>query len=111
MSTGGSRLAGPYAAYNENHAYSRDATVRGLLKAGCRYQIEKSIAVGIISVGAGVIGLALAVILRVVGVDSNDVTGDSVGLGALGFLLAFIVACCAYAVLLPRAGLETLDRR
>lgn len=50
------------------------------------------IAVGIISLGYGALGLALSTIVSTVGADPAAVSGDSVGLGRLGFLVLFTAA-------------------
>lgn len=86
------------------------ATARGFLRAGHWYQSEKAIAVGIESLGYGVIGVGLFVLLSLLGADPETVSADSVGAGLLGFLLGFIAAACAYTVLLPRARMESLGQ-
>lgn len=84
------------------------ATARGFLKADHWYQTEKSIAIVIESLGYGVIGVALATIFSTVGVDPNEVSGNSVAMGLLGFLVMFIVSACVYVAALPRGKMETL---
>ncbi|MGP5195761.1 hypothetical protein [Arthrobacter rhombi] len=84
------------------------ATARGFLKDDHWYQTEKSIAVGIVAGGFGLIGVALASILANLGVTARATSSVSVGWGLLGFVFLFIAAICAYVVFLPRAQTETL---
>ncbi|MDD0856969.1 hypothetical protein NHF46_02435 [Arthrobacter alpinus] len=51
--------------------------------------------------GYGILGVALGTIVGLVGLDQDEVSGNSVAMGMLGFLLLFTVAVCAYAALLP----------
>ncbi|MBB2996522.1 hypothetical protein [Paeniglutamicibacter cryotolerans] len=85
------------------------ATTREFSKAGHWFQIQKSIAVGIMALGYGAIGVALATIITTVGVDPEPVPGNSVGIGLFGFLLLFTTAACVYAAVFPRAKFESLD--
>lgn len=84
------------------------ATAREFFRDDHWFQTQKSIAVGIMALGYGVIGVALATIITAVGVDPDEVSGNSVAMGLLGFLLLFTVAACVYAAVFPRAKLETL---
>ena len=76
-------------------------------KDGHSFQSQKSIAVGIMALGYGVIGFALATILSTVGVKPDEVSGDSVAMGLLGFLLLFTAAACNYVAVFPKDKLET----
>ena len=84
------------------------ATAREFLKDDHWFQTEKSIAVGIVSLGYGVIGFALATIFSIVGVDPEEVSVDSVGRGLLGFLLLFTAAVWIHVAVLPRARMQTI---
>lgn len=84
------------------------STAREFVKNKHWYQKEKVIAVSIVAVGYGVIGVALATMLSMVGVSPEDVSGDSVGAGLLGFLVFFIAAIWVYIVVLPRGKMESL---
>lgn len=84
------------------------ATAREFLKDDHWFQTEKSIAVLIVSLGYGVIGVALATIFSTLGVDSEAASGNSVGMGLLGFLLSFTAAVCIHVAVLPRARMHTI---
>lgn len=84
------------------------ATAREFMKHDHWYQKEKVIAVSIVAVGYGVIGVALATVLSTVGVSPDDVSGDSVGAGLLGFLGFFIAAIWVYIMVLPRGKMESV---
>lgn len=82
------------------------ATAKEFLRNNHWYQTQKSIAVIIMALGYGVIGVAVATIVSNLNVDPDAVSGNSVGGGLLGFLLMFTVAACTYVAVFPRAGLE-----
>ncbi len=84
------------------------ATTREFFKDDHWFQTQKTIAVGIMALGYGVIGVALGTIFSTVGVDQDAVSGNSVGMGLLGFLLLVTVAASVYAKAFPRAKMETL---
>lgn len=84
------------------------ATARGFMKADHWYQSEKLISVGIESMGYGVIGVGLATMVSTVGVEPNEVSGDSVAAGMFGFLFMFIASVCVYVAALPRGKMEKL---
>lgn len=84
------------------------STTREFFKNDHWFQTQKTIAVGIMALGYGVIGVALGTILGTAGVDQDAVSGNSVGMGLLGFLLLFTVAACVYAAVFPRAKIERL---
>ena len=85
------------------------ATARSFLKDDHWYQTEKSIAVGIEAFGYGVVGFAVATLLATLGHAPDDMAGDSIGLGLLGFLGLLIASICVYVPALPRAEMETLS--
>lgn len=61
-----------------------------------------------LSLGYGIVGVALATSVSAVGLDQDEASGNSVAMGLLGFLLLFTAAACIYTLLLPRAGQEPL---
>lgn len=85
------------------------ATTREFFKDGHWFQTQKSIAVGVMALGYGVIGVALATILSNLNVDPEAISGNSVGMGLLGFIFLFIVAASVYVVLFPKAGIEPMN--
>ncbi|PYI39005.1 hypothetical protein CVS30_06740 [Arthrobacter psychrolactophilus] len=84
------------------------ATTKEFFKDDHWFQTEKSIAVGIMSLGYGLIGFAVATILSTVGDTTGSDSSISVGMGMLGFLLTFIAAVCIYIVAFPRAKMTPL---
>ena len=84
------------------------ATAHGFLKAGHGYQTEKMIAVGIVSLGYGVAGIALATMLATVRLAAEDVAEDAIGVSMVAFLFAFIAAAWTYTLVLPPGKLEQL---
>lgn len=84
------------------------ATAREFFRDDHWFQTQKSIAVGILALGYGVIGVALSTIVTTVGVGPDEIPGNTVAMGLLGFLFSFTVAACVYAAVFPRAKLETL---
>lgn len=84
------------------------ATTREFFKDDHWFQTQKTIAVGVMALGYGVVGVALGTIFSTVGVDQDAVSGSSVGMGLLGFLLLFTVAACVYVAVFPRAKMEAL---
>ena len=86
------------------------ALALGFFRDGHWFPTQKAVVVCFVSLGYGVIGVALATILSTVGLDPAEVSGDSVAMGLLGFLLLFTAAVWTYAALLPRAGHEPLPR-
>lgn len=82
------------------------ATTKEFFKNDHWFQTQKFIAVSIMALGYGVIGVALATILSNLNVDPETVSGNSIGMGLLGFLLLFTAAACTYVALFPRAGIE-----
>lgn len=85
------------------------ATTREFFKDDHWFQTQKTISVGIMALGYGVIGVALGTLFGTVGVDQDAVSGNSVGMGLLGFLLLFTVAACVYGAVFPRAKMEPLS--
>lgn len=84
------------------------ATTKEFFEDGHWFQTEKSIAVGIMSLGYGLIGFAGATILSTVGSTTGEASSISVGMGLLGFLFTFIVAACIYVTAFPRAKMTSL---
>lgn len=84
------------------------ATGRGFLKADHWYQTEKLISVGILSLGYGVLCIALATMATTLGVKQTAVSGDSVGASLLAFLLGFIAALWFHIAALPAGKMEQL---
>ncbi len=79
------------------------------MKAGHWYQKEKSIAVAILSLGYGVVGIALATLVSIAGTRADPLSGDSMGNSMLAFLFFFIGAAWIQTVALPRGKMEELD--
>ncbi|WP_129587335.1 hypothetical protein [Arthrobacter alpinus] len=84
------------------------ALARGFFRDGHWFPTQKAVVVCFVSLGYGILGVALGTIVGLVGLDQNEVSGNSVAMGMLGFLLFFTAAVCAYAALLPRAKPEPL---
>lgn len=84
------------------------ALALGFFRDSHWFPTQKAVVVCFVSLGYGVIGVALATILSTVGLDPAEVSGDSVAMGLLGFLLLFTAAACTYAALLPRAKPDPL---
>lgn len=84
------------------------ATAREFFKDDHWFQTQKSIVVGIMALGYGVIGVALGTIFSVIGVNQDEASGNSVGMGLLGFLLLFTLAACIYVAIFPVARMEVL---
>lgn len=70
------------------------------------YQTQKTIVVSFVAAGYAVTGLLLASLLSVRGMEPSAVTGDSIGIGLLTFLLVLILAIWGYIVLLPAGKFE-----
>lgn len=83
---------------------------RGFFRDSHWFPTQKAVVVCFVSLGYGVIGVALGTMFSTVGLEPAEVSGDSVGMGLLGFLLLFTAAACTYSALLPRAGQEPLPR-
>lgn len=81
---------------------------RGFFRDGHWFSIQKAVAAGTVALGYGILGIALATTLSSAGVKADDVSGNSVAMGMLGFLLMFTAAVTTYAALLPRAQPEPL---
>lgn len=79
---------------------------RGFFRDGHWHPTQKFVAIAFMSAGYGILGVALATMVSVVGLDPDEVSSNSVAVGLLGFLLLFTIAACAYAALLPRAEPE-----
>ena len=84
------------------------ATAREFFKDDHWFQTQKSVAVGIMALGYGAIGVALGTIFSTIGVSPDELSGNSVGVGLLGFLLMFTVAACVYVAVFPRAKMEAM---
>ncbi|WP_157875343.1 hypothetical protein [Arthrobacter sp. PAMC 25486] len=82
------------------------ATGRGFFRDDHWYQIQKAVVVCFVSLGYGIVGVALGTIFSTVGLEPNEVSDSSVAMGMLGFLLLFVAAVCVYTALLPRAKPE-----
>lgn len=80
----------------------------GFFKAEHWYQTEKLISVGILSLGYGVLGIALATMASTLGVEQSAVSGNSVGTSMLAFVLGFIAALWFHIVALPAGKMEQL---
>lgn len=87
------------------------SAARGFMKAGHWYQTEKSIAVGILSLGYGIVGIALATLLSTAGTRADPPSGNSMGIPMLAFLFFFIAAAWVHTAALPRGQREELDGR
>lgn len=81
---------------------------RGFFRDNHWHPIQKAVVVCFVSLGYGIIGVALATIFSTVGLHPDDASGNSVAMGMLGFLLLFTAAAVVYVVLLPRAEPEPL---
>lgn len=86
------------------------ALARGFFRDGHWFPTQKAVVVCFVSLGYGVIEVGLGTILSTVDLDPTEVSGNSVAMGMLGFLLLFTAAVCTYPALLPRAGHEPLPR-
>lgn len=84
------------------------ALARGFFRVGHWFHIQKAMVVCFLSLGYGIVGVALATSVSAVGLDQDEASGNSVAMGLLGFLLLFTAAACIYTLLLPRAGQEPL---
>lgn len=81
------------------------ATARGFIRDGHWYPTQKAISVGIMSLGYGILGVAVGTVLST---WPGDDSGNAVAAGMLGSLALFAVAACVYTVRLPRARQEPL---
>lgn len=84
------------------------ATARGFIRDGHWYPIQKAISVGIMSLGYGILGVALGTMFGIFGSSPEGGSGNAVAAGMLGFLALFAVAACVYTARLPRAQQEPL---
>lgn len=80
----------------------------GFFKAEHWYQKEKLISIGILSLGYGVLGIALATMASTLGVEQSAVSGNSVGTSMLAFVLGFIAALWFHIGALPAGKMEQL---
>lgn len=84
------------------------AVARGFIRDGHWYPIQKAVSVCILSLGYGILGMALGTVISTFGLSAENASGNSVAMGMFGFLALFAIGACVYTVRLPRAKQEPL---
>lgn len=83
---------------------------RGFFRDRHWHPTQKFVTVAFMSTGYGILGVVVATILSLMGMEQDDVSGNSVAMGLLGFLLLFVAAAFTYALLFPRATPEPIPQ-